>query len=88
VQQLQHDGKRIVILTSAAGASRVFELQDERFVRWQDELHVVDEAGRVWRVAEDALVTAGGAMRRPRIAAHRVFWFAWYAQYPETVLVR
>jgi len=88
VHQLEHDGTRMVILTSAAGASRVYEARAERFVRWLDGLRVEDDAGGIWSVTEEALAAESGSERRPRIAAHRAFWFGWYAQFPETVLLK
>jgi hypothetical protein len=39
-------------------------------------------------VEEDALrATFGAKTALPRVPAHRAFWFAWYAQYPETKLI-
>ena len=46
-----------------------------------------DDSGARWTVEEGALVSPGGE-RLERLPAHRVFWFGWYAQYPETRLVR
>ena len=49
---------------------------------------VADDAGRAWRIAEDALVLeTDPATRRARVAAQRAFWFGWYAQFPDTELV-
>lgn len=48
---------------------------------------LVDTAGRTRRLAEDALTLADGSATLPRFAAQRAFWFGWYAQYPETVLL-
>ena len=29
-----------------------------------------------------------GQVRLPRVAAQRAFWFGWYAQFPETELIK
>jgi hypothetical protein len=44
--------------------------------------------GGVWRIEETGLIAAGesGPILR-RVAAHRAFWFGWYAQYPGTQLI-
>ena len=50
---------------------------------------VMDARGERWRVTEDALVhTADATRRAPRVAAQRAFWFGWYAQFPDTRLIK
>ena len=76
-------------MTSRQGANRVYDAQDLRVVGHLDEQRVVDQMGRVWRIGEDALVLdADFGVRRPRIPAQRAFWFGWYAQFPNTELIR
>jgi len=75
-------GRRFVVLTTPKGANRVYESRDTRFTRWNGRDTVEDEAGQTWRVSEDALG------EYPRVPAQRAFWFAWYAQFPDTVLIR
>ena len=48
---------------------------------------LVDTSGRKWSLSEDDLTLSDGAVSLPRDVAHRAFWFAWYAQYPETLLL-
>lgn len=74
--------RRFVILTTPKGANRVYEAGAARFTRWNGRDSVEDETGRTMRVDEDAL----GEHRR--IPAQRAFWFAWYAQFPETTLIK
>ena len=82
-------GRRLVVVTSRDGANRVYDAGAVRFERTAGESRVVDAAGGGWTVTADALVAeAAPERRRPRVPAHRAFWFGWYAQYPETVLVR
>jgi hypothetical protein len=83
-------GRGLVVLTTPKGANRVYDAGVERFARWNGVDTVEDGEGRPWRVTEHALlaVTDHSKRPRPRIPAHRAFWFAWYAQFPETLLIR
>ena len=76
-----------VVLTDQSGASRVYESNGRRFTRWDGVDAVWDDSGAQWAVEEGGLVGPSGA-RLARLPAHRAFWFGWYAQYPETRLVR
>lgn len=75
----------LVILTDASGGNRVYESSDVRFVS-RDESTATDSDGHVWQVAEDGLTL--DSRRLERLPAHRVFWFGWYAQFPQTRLVK
>lgn len=84
-------GRRFVAVTSPQGANRVYDVSAEPVVfqsrRAADV--VLDSDGQPWRTTEDALVSVTAPTRRlPRVAAARAFWFGWYAQFPETVLIR
>ena len=82
-------GLNLVVVTSAAGANRVYDAGNTRFVEPAGADEVTDDAGLVWRVTEDALVLASDAgVRRARLPAQRAFWFGWYAQFPDTELIR
>lgn len=76
---VQHAG--YVIL----GGNRVYRAGAVRFGRVEDDA-VRDSEGNLWRIGEDAL--AHQERRLPRIAAHRAFWFGWFAQFPDTELVK
>jgi hypothetical protein len=43
--------------------------------------------GRAWAIGEDRLKGPAGE-EFPREPACRTFWFAWFAQFPTTLLVR
>ncbi len=89
VYETEHAGQRLVVVTSAAGANRVYAAGADRFARLLDDGRVADAAGGAWRVTEDALVADTDPQRRlPRVAAQRAFWFGWYSQFPETRLIR
>lgn len=84
------EGRTFVIVTSRAGANRVFEAGPHQFVSRSGDDAVLDATGTRWRVTEESLVpekpSAGAA--RPRVTAFRAFWFGWLAQFPDTLLVK
>jgi hypothetical protein len=81
-------GTSIVVITSAAGASRAYASAEHRFAATDGSENVQDEQGRRWVVEEDFLAATFDAnLRLPRIPGHRVFWFGWFAQHPDTVLI-
>ncbi len=81
-------GRHLVAVTSEEGANRVYDAGDVRFARHLGPERLADEAGGTWRVTEGALVRdADPNHQRPRVPAHRAFWFGWYAQFPDTALV-
>jgi Protein of unknown function (DUF3179) len=79
---LESGGRRFVVLTTPKGANRVYEAGAARFTKWNGRDTVEAEAGRTLPVTEDAI----GEHRR--VPAQRAFWFAWYAQFPETTLIK
>jgi hypothetical protein len=78
---------RLVVVTTPGGANRVYEAGDVTFVRLLDGRKLEDRNGRFWRVDEAGLTLDSGETRLARVPAHRAFWFAWYAQFPETMLI-
>lgn len=82
-------GRRLLAVTSPKGANRVYALgrHDVVFQSRPVTGDLVDTAGRTWRQGEDALTLADGSIALPRFVAQRAFWFGWYAQYPETLLL-
>ncbi len=82
VFEYEHEGERILVLTTKAGANRVYRTGD---LRWTRDGALRDGQGREWRVEEEGLRWEGELL--PRWPAHRAFWFGWYAQNPATVLV-
>ena len=88
---LHFAGHELVVVTSPAGASRVYLSAGRRFLAGSAPGILLDGEGRSWRMAEDALVPAAAAESLaplPRVPARPAFWFGWYAQFPETELVR
>ena len=79
-------GHRLTVLTNPAGANRVFATGDRRFEQLSENGRAVDATGRAWEVTEDALVLED--VRLERVPAYRAFWFGWFAQFPETALIK
>jgi hypothetical protein len=84
---LRFAGHELVVVTSPDGANRVYQAGGTTFTR-RAKGTLEDAGGGRWRITEDALVQEQGAERRARVPAHRAFWFGWYAQFPETELVK
>jgi hypothetical protein len=80
------DGRHVVVLTSRAGAARVYDSGRVRFVRLGADGTVQDQDGRYWSVGEDALTLAGTLEQAPRVPALHASWFTWYAYWPDTVV--
>jgi len=88
VYQLEVEGQQLVVLTSPAGANRVYLSDGRQFDRLEGDQRLVDSDGRDWRVGESFIEAEFDAgLRLPRVPAHRAFWFGWYAQHPDTVLI-
>jgi hypothetical protein len=88
VYHLMVDDEAFVVLTDASGANRVYAASGVRFDHLAAGDRVIDTKGRSWKIEEDALTAGSDPGRRlPRVSAHRAFWFGWYAQHPDTVLI-
>lgn len=75
-----------VILTNAEGANRVYRSDGTKFKSWDGSKIATDSNGQQWQVSEDKLSSSLKSL--DRMPAHRVFWFGWHAQFPETRLVK
>jgi hypothetical protein len=89
VHHLSFAGHDLVVITSKEGANRVYDAAGYRFVRHLNNGTLQDSDGTSWMVTEDALVSGGDSSNLvPRVPARRAFWFGWYAQFPDTELVK
>ena len=79
--------QRFVVLTDSSGANRVYESGDQRFQLLDGDM-LMDLEGTRWRVTPESIIAADGKQSLSRMPAHRAFWFGWYAQYPQTRLVK
>ena len=70
-------GSHVIFGVVVNGHARAYP---KRILAWHE---------RQWKVTEEALVpVAGAGPALPRVAAFRAFWFGWYAQFPDTILVK
>jgi hypothetical protein len=82
------DDTNLVVITSAGGANRVYATDAYRFVATDGNTVVRDTEGRDWLANEYSLdAVFDSSVHLPRVSAHRAFWFGWYAQHPDTMLV-
>jgi hypothetical protein len=89
VHHVTVDGHDLVIVTTEGGANRVYTADGHRFVALASDHRVVDTEDRNWMIDESALqADFDPDLRLPRVSAHRAFWFGWYAQHPDTVLIQ
>jgi hypothetical protein len=89
VYHLAVGNENFVVLTTEGGANRVYAADSYRFDSLSSERMVIDSEGRSWTVEEGWLAADFDAgLRLARVSAHRAFWFGWYAQHPDTVLIR
>jgi len=82
-------GRRLLAVTSKAGANRIYDLRghDVVFQSTAPSGPLIDTKGRRWVQSEAALTLEGEDVTLPRVVAQRAFWFGWYAQFPETLLL-
>jgi hypothetical protein len=93
VYEIEIAGRPLVVVTSTEGANRVYERYEHEFADELDDTAaggtLKDAGGRRWQVTEDALILEEDPLvQLERVPAYRTFWFGWYAQYPETELIR
>ena len=81
-------GRSLVIVSTADGANRIYDAGAMHFNGVVHGDMVAGESGVQWRITEDALVAETGGARLSRVPANRAFWFGWYAQFPDTLLVK
>jgi hypothetical protein len=80
-------GEQLVFLTSLEGTTRAYSVGHTLIEGWGGGLTVLDRDDVSWRVDEQALESEDGR-RLPRVATSPSYWFGWYAQYPDTELVK
>lgn len=79
-------GQKYLVLTDAGGASRVYESGEHKFETF-DGKTATDANKGSWMMTESALVGPDGSKLR-RYPAHRAYWIAWSAAFPDTQLVK
>ncbi|MEO8501753.1 MAG: DUF3179 domain-containing (seleno)protein, partial [Vicinamibacteria bacterium] len=86
VHMFEAASRTYVAFSTGAGANRIYRADGLRFVR-ATASEAMAENGDAWRITEDRLEGPAG-QTRPREAARRTFWFAWFSQYPQTRLIK
>lgn len=77
--------KLVLIATGPLKSIRVYESNGVEFTQFSGD-SLLDILGRKWVLHEDALILPGSKKRLLRYPGQRVFWFAWYAFFPQTSL--
>lgn len=80
--------QRLLVLTDASGANRVYDPQDVTFVSYDRDATLIDSDGHEWTLSEDRLESPRHDAPLKRLPARRAFWFGWYAAFPETRLIK
>lgn len=81
--------RRFVALSVGRGPARVYDTTSVHLDRRLADGRLQDGVGGVWRVTADALVREDEpSVRMPRVATAQTTWSAWYARFPETLLVK
>lgn len=89
VYHLEKASKQLVIITSKAGAHRVYDARNIRFNTAPKDGKIIDSQGNEWKIKESFLERIDNtAIRLSRFPAHMAFWFGWHAQYPETLSIK
>jgi len=73
------------VIYNAGGEVRAYNRQDEEFSPGPNPDTVVDSAGLLWQVTEEALIGPDGQMV-PRVNGHLAYWFGWYTFFPNTLI--
>ncbi|MEM6333409.1 MAG: DUF3179 domain-containing (seleno)protein [Planctomycetota bacterium] len=90
VFEVDHAGRRIIVLTDPSGANRAYEAADLAFTAYDPAAKTAtDTTGRAWTVTENALISkdSPNATALPRTAGHRAFWFGFHAAFPDAPLI-
>ena len=86
VHMFSAGGLRYVAFTTGGGANRIYRAGEITFVRMEAN-NVVDAQGAAWKMTEERLEGESG-VTLDREPARRTFWFAWFSQFPSTLLIK
>ncbi len=78
--------QELVVFTDKSGANRVYDSSGIRFKSYDGNETAIEESGDKWTLTESGMTNSEGTTL-PRLAAHRAFWFGWYATFNDTELV-
>jgi hypothetical protein len=79
----------VVLSTADSRSARAYERLTLAFQPGAAPGELVERtSGARWRVEEERLVESSTGRALPRIGAHVVYWFGWYAVYPDAEVYR
>lgn len=82
--EIEGFNRRAGSVTYSPGAAvRAYDRGDFEFTAGADDQQIVDQAGMVWTVTEDALRAEDGQTLE-RLPGHLAYWFGWFAFFPNT----
>ena len=87
IYSLKVERDSVVIITTPAGESRVYETKGQVFKKWDGQKELVDSKGAGWTLTESSLQKNGSDESLARYPSHQSFWFGWQAQFPESRLI-
>ena len=74
----------VVLGKPEARSGRAYQRDALTFQAGRSPHELIDAAtGAAWRVEEERLVHPGTGRTLPRVGAHVVYWFGWYAFHPD-----
>ncbi len=77
----------IVVIVTDKGAIRTYELPNAQMkIQEVGKEEITDMDSNKWQIEE--MYLSHGDTQGKRIIGHEVFWFAWQAMFPETILVK
>lgn len=84
-------GALVVVTPDDGGGSRAYQRGERQFLEVHRDdseggsLFLLDDAGRRWKLEEDALVrTDDPSIRLLRLPSRTAYWFGWHSFYPAT----
>jgi hypothetical protein len=81
---IEGQSRRAGSVSYSPGAEvRAYERGSHTFSRGPDAQTLLDENGRVWQIAEDALTGPDGETLA-RLDGHLAYWFGWFAFFPNS----
>lgn len=87
-EYLQHKlkDKNIILIATKNGNIRAYDRGNYNFNSFHEQKLTGAKSGN-WNITDDFLINDKG-IKLKRLPGHRIFWFAWYAAHPNTILIK
>ncbi len=72
----------VIVTDPVSEAVRAYVAHGRKFRQGASGTLIDNRSGETFRIEEDALTAADGAIRLTRLPGHAAYWFGWYAFYP------